>query len=41
LDGVFVVTGGSGRYAGASGRGTFSGTGSSVEERGSITLVGA
>ena len=40
LDGVFVVTGGTGRYAAASGSGTFSGTASSVEERGSITLVG-
>jgi hypothetical protein len=41
LDGVFIVTVGTGRCAGTSGRGTFSGTGSSVEERGSITLVGA
>jgi hypothetical protein len=40
LEGTFVITGGTGRYAGAAGGGTLSGRGSPEEERGSIRLEG-
>ena len=40
LEGAFVLTGGTGDFAGATGDGTFRGTGSSAEERGTIRLRG-
>ena len=40
LEGNFIITGGSGAYAGATGEGTLSGTASAEEERGSLMLDG-
>ena len=40
LNGTFVVTGGTGVYAGATGSGILTGIGSSEEERGVVRLKG-
>ena len=40
LDGTFVITGGSGAFAGASGEGTLSGNAFADEERGFVILEG-
>ncbi|HKO61403.1 MAG TPA: hypothetical protein VJV03_09605 [Pyrinomonadaceae bacterium] len=40
LDGSFIITGGSGAYAGATGEGTLSGIAVAEEERGFVTLEG-
>ena len=40
LNGTFVVTGGTGAYAGATGSGILTGMGSSEEERGVVRLSG-
>jgi len=40
LDGTFVITGGTGAFAGATGEGTLKGMGSAADERGTIRLRG-